>query len=169
MKFIPKALKTSCVVTLVHHYEFINFTVLPRELSAEIMEAIRDPHYGERKVAIRHLIDPNNGGMSIQYHTEILEYLSRNDPQNPILRYYIPGTFLFNAYRMITQRGGVSASGIIYDATRDVIVEADYRHSHGGKKCYLDEDLPLPLIAQLEEEHVISNPIMVPISTIKPI
>ena len=164
MKFTALSLKTLCIAMLIRNCRYMNFTILPYELAEEIMEAIREPHYGKQKVAIRRLIRPVHNFTS--YHDHITDYLVRNDPQNPILRYYIKGTEEYNSYQRA--RGyGPKPEGLIYNSDRDVFIRADYRHTIDDQSpCYLEEDLPPPLILQLKD--IISDPIMIPISTIKP-
>ena len=165
MRLVPRSLKMTCVMTLVHNYRYINLTILPHELSTEIMSAIRDSHYGEQKVTTRRLADPHNNRDAFRHHDRVVEYLFCRDPQNPILRYHLPGTAMYDLFFRATSKD--QTRGMIHDVSHDCIVEADYRHTVETYLCYLEENLPLPLISQLEEEHIISEPILVPISTIK--
>ena len=43
MKLTAFSLKKTCIIVLIRNCQYMNLTILPRELSIEIMEAIRDP------------------------------------------------------------------------------------------------------------------------------
>ena len=156
MKFIPKSLKTSCVLTLVRHYEYINFTVLPCELSSEIVSAFRDPHYKEQQVMICFFDDP------FPPHREIMEYFLLHDPKNPILRYYAKGHCQYYHHRFTQNYSTFSA--MIHDPVQDIIIVTGYTHYVNNLVicfyCYLGDDLPKPLLEQLREKyHLVSGPV----------
>lgn len=149
MKFIPQSLKTLCVITLVRNYTYINFTILPRELSAEIASAFRDPNYGEQQVMIYYVI-----GFSSP-HREILEYLLRHDPKNPILHYYEKGHCQYYYHKSI-QNGNVVCD-MIYDSVQDIVIVTGYTYYVNNLAtcfyCYLEDDLPKPLLEKLRSKY----------------
>ena len=146
MKFMSQSLKTSCIITLVRNYKYINLTILPEELSAEIMEAIRDPKYGEQKVTVCYFDD------IFTHHTDIVDYLYHHDPQNQILRHYGRETEWYNYFRDRSR----TWQGVIYDESRDTFVIADYTHEvYKTHFCYLVENLPPTLLKQLETKYKI--------------
>ncbi len=156
MKFIPKSLKTLCVITLVRNYTYINFTILPRELSAEIASAFRDPHYGEQQVMICFFSDP------FPPYREILEYFLLHDPKNPILHYYDRSHSNYY-YHKSTQHDS-ACCGMIHDFVQDIVIVTGYTHYVNNLVtcfyCYLEENLPKPLLEQLREKyHLVSCPV----------
>ena len=162
MKHTPKSLRTSCVITLARNYTYINFTVLPEELSKEIILAIRDPKYGEQKKTVC-FFDSNS-----TYRTDIVEYLYHHDPHNTILRYYGRDSQQYN-YLLESRRSNISHIGVIYDISRDIFIVVDYTHfSHLMGVCYIVEDLPSPLLKQLETKYKIEM-LDVPVASITPI
>lgn len=176
VKISPLSLKSKCISTLIRNHAYLNLTVLPQELRIEILDAIRDPHYGEHRVAVRHYaLDPEEGVDWFGQH-EIVEYLYHNDPKNPILRYYPRGTKRYNQLCHAIVRHGLDFmfhyQGILYDESRDVFVCAKYNCKYkvkcdGEGEGFLEEQLPPVLLKQLEDKKRLSPPMMVPISSIK--
>ena len=175
-KLSALSLKSACIVILIRNHAYMNLTVLPSELRIEILEAIRDPHYGEHKVAIRHYaLNPEEGVDWCGQH-EIVEYLYHNDPKNPILRYYPRGTKRYNQLCQASTRHGVDFmlhyQGVLYDESRDVYVRAKYNCKYKVKcdsegEGFLEEQLPPVLLKQLEDKKRLLPPMMVPLSSIK--
>ena len=153
MKFLPRSLKTSCIITLVRNYRYINHTILPHEVSTEIIEAIRDPRYGEQQVRICYFVAPTT------HHRDILEYFLHHDPRNPLLHYYGRDTREYNHYRLTINNYTTHIDGSMYDSVQDVVIETDYTHliTEQGICCYLEEDLPTPLLDQLKSKYKISS------------
>ena len=179
MKLTAFSLKKICILTLIRNCRYINLTILPCELAIEIMEAVRDPEYGEHKVDIRYLIDAfNHHTTHFQY--VITEFLHHNDPQNPILRYHSRESRRYNQYYNLHHSPHQEVDhlkmieGVLYDKSRDAYIEADYNYTcrkgrtNKIKSCYLEEQLPEKLLKQMEEKKIISPSISVPISSIGP-
>ena len=180
MKLTPRSLMTSCVITLARNYRYINFTILPQELAEEIMKAIRDPNYGEQQKTVCFIDgDP-------KYHTDIVDYLYHHDPQklrpisaelcsaemvracanqNPILRRYGRDTehyTTFLEYRAL----GISPIGVIYDGSCDIFIVTHYMLiAHRSGFYYLEEDLPPPLLRQLETKYAVRL-VEIPVSSL---
>lgn len=167
MKLTAFSLRKTCIMVLIRNCHCMNLTILPRELAIEIMEAIRDSRYEEHKVAIRHLTREN-----LDRHM-ITEFLYQNDPKNPILRCHIKGSELYESLLRYHQQQGIDmlrSHGVIYDGSRDVYVRAYYNfHCSGYNNCYLEEQETAKLLRLMEDHKAISEPIIVPLSTIQPI
>ena len=157
LKLIPHSLRTSCILILIRNYRHINFTILPEELSTEIMLAIREPEYEKHIVTVC--------GVGTDIHTAIVEYCSHYDTSNKILRYYDRGTPQYDAfYRNL----GTTPAGVIYDASRDVFIATDYTHLvNRVSLCYIAEDLRQGLLYELETKYKIEL-ISAPLSAIIP-
>lgn len=158
MKFIPRSLKTSCIITLVRNYRYINHTILPDEVSTEIIEAIRNPKYGEQKVRICYFEAPTT------HHRDILEYLYQHDPKNPILHYYDKNTPPYFHYHYIRPNYNIHDDGLIHDPVHDVVIAINYTHlvTHEATFCYLEEELPTPLLDQLKSKYkIVSYPVYI--------
>ena len=159
MKFIPKSLKTSCVLILVQNYRYINFTILPQELTEEIMKAIRDSTYGEQQKTVCFIDgDP-------KYHTDIVDYLYHHDPQNHILLRYSRDTQRYTTF-LAYRASGISPIGVIYDGSCDIFITTHYMHiAHRSAFFYLEEDLPPSLLRQLETKYTIRL-VSIPVSSL---
>lgn len=159
MKLTPRSLMTSCVITLARNYRYINFTILPQELAEEIMKAIRDPNYGEQQKTVCFIDgDP-------KYHTDVVDYLYHHDPQNPILRRYGRDTQHYNTF-LEYRAFGISPIGVIYDGSCDIFIVTHYMLiAHRSGFYYLEEDLPPPLLRQLETKYMIRL-VSIPVSSL---
>ena len=164
MKFIPKSLKTSCIITLAHHYRYINHTILPEEVSVEIIEAIRNPKYGEQQVRICYFEAPTT------HHGDIIEYLYHHDPENPLLHYYDKNTPTYFHYHHVKHYYNSNLDGSIYDPVHDVAIVCKYTHlvKDWAIYCYLEEDLPISLLDQLKSKYKIIS-YSVNISSLTPV
>lgn len=176
MKLTAFSLKKICILTLIRNCHCMNLTILPREVTLEIMEAIRDPEYGEYKVTIRHAY---GNSVVVWIGSHVTEFLRRNDPQSSLLHYYSRGSNeycnLWNYRQSHTHGLDIlrESNGILYDGIRDVYYQARYTYTHESHSfvvyCCLEEQLPTKLVTQLEEQRMISPPIIVLYSALKPI
>ena len=175
MKLTAFSLKKMCILTLIRNCHCMNLTVLPREVAIEILGAIRDPEYGEHKVTIRHSINHYYAWMG-EYVTE---FLYRSDPQNSLLHYYPRGSVGYSMAQDYCRSNAhgldilSETNGVLYDEIRDVYYQARYTHTYASLSfvlyCCLEEQLPTKLVTQLEERRMISPPITVLYSSLKPI
>lgn len=170
------SLKSRCILSLIRNHAYLNLSILPIELRTDIMDAIRDPHYGESKVAVRHYVHKDDEGVDWYGQHELVQYLHQNDPTNPILRYYKRGKKKYDRlYRASIRQGAdfmLHYEGVLYDEVRDAYVVAKYNCKYQIRRdteCegFSEKQLPSVILKRLETQGRLSEPTMVPISSIK--